>query len=292
MPGRRAVLNGCPTRRAGFSQRPRRWGTWEEDQETEAGTTRFGRAAREGSRGAQPALRHGAPASFLPPSRAPILGGMLLFKETLLNYFLLIVTFPSLSSPSCSQKGNKPAESQTAGNGGRAGPHGEAHPDPRSPKNTQGSPLALPPSAETKTRLQRPSKLPHHSQCTRSPRPQSPVLVWEARKLPNRGRLVDFRLCRSKADCERAGLPFQACEGQRERGSPGWAHPRSWLLVEPPEAPRDVDRIGRGPCSVERCAFGGVRPTRPWRGRQRAPFSLVVRAGRWRGTVDSGPGRR
>ncbi|XP_070112442.1 uncharacterized protein [Equus caballus] len=103
-------------------ERPRRWGTWEEDQETEAGTTRFGRAAREGSGGAQPALRHGAPASFLPPSRAPILGGMLLFKETLLNYFLLIVTFPSLSSPSCSQKGNKPAESHTAGNGGRAGP--------------------------------------------------------------------------------------------------------------------------------------------------------------------------
>lgn len=45
-----------------------------------------------------------------------------MFKETLLNYFLLIVTFPSLSSPSCSQKGNKPAESHTAGNGGRAGP--------------------------------------------------------------------------------------------------------------------------------------------------------------------------
>lgn len=69
--------------------------------------------------------------------RAPGLGGMLLFKEASLSYFLLIVTFPSLSWRRFSPKGNKPPAPHAP-----RGPSGEARPEPRS----LGSALAAPPA--------------------------------------------------------------------------------------------------------------------------------------------------
>lgn len=88
------LRRGCPTWALAF---PRGLGAAKEgDRGPEAGATRppSGGAGR-GLAGAQPALDAGL--LFPPPSWAPVLGGMLLFKETLLNYFLLIVTFPALS---------------------------------------------------------------------------------------------------------------------------------------------------------------------------------------------------
>ena len=125
-------------------------------------------------------------------SRAPVLGGMLLFKETSLNYFLLIVTFPSLSWRRFSPKGHKPPAPHAAGRCGPPGPGGEAHPEPCSPGRTLASLLPRPPSAEGKIRPQKPRKPPGPAQCTRKPCHPSPAFTQQAGKLPKGTRLVDF----------------------------------------------------------------------------------------------------
>lgn len=76
-----------------------------EDGETEAGTQTLVKEL-------------GASSGFLPASWAPVFRGMLLFKETPLNYFLLFVTFPSLSRQRFSPRGNKPTAAHTAWRGG------------------------------------------------------------------------------------------------------------------------------------------------------------------------------
>lgn len=150
---------------------------------------------RSGSSGGQGAPRRTASAPsfyFLLSSWAPVLGGMLLFKETLLNYFLLIVTFPSLSSRRFSPKGNKPPAPHTPGRGGWPGPGREAHPKPRSREGSLASAFPLPPPTGTKISPQKPRKLPGHTECTRKPRHQSPLFTQEAGKLLKRARFVDL----------------------------------------------------------------------------------------------------
>lgn len=96
-------------------------------------------------------------------------------EETLLNYFLLFVTFPSLSSRRFSPKGDKPLEPRTAGRCGRPG--GETPLEPGSP----GMPGPPPPTLTFReSRDQNPQKWSHlsgYTQCAHRPRPQSPAWI-------------------------------------------------------------------------------------------------------------------
>lgn len=75
-----------------------------EDGETEAGTQSLVKEL-------------GASSGFLPASWAPVLEECYCL-ETPLNYFLLFVTFPSLSRQRFSPRGNKPTAAHTAWRGG------------------------------------------------------------------------------------------------------------------------------------------------------------------------------
>ena len=96
-------------------------------------------------------------------------------EEALLNYFLLIVTFPSLSSRRFSPKGNKPLEPRTAGRCGRPG--GETHLEPGSP-GKPGPPPPTPTFRESRDQTpQKWSQLSGYTPCTHRPRPQSPAWI-------------------------------------------------------------------------------------------------------------------